>query len=275
MNQTFEAKRLLLLIQKHWAENKKRYGLAFIALIGMWVIWYLFILLIADSDSDYPLAPAVQEITYYFTLFLVGAFYANQFFSDFGSKSKTANFLLIPASTLEKLLCAIFFTVPFFFAAFTLAFYIADVLMVTMANLFHSAYSNGNNEQVANVFKGYDIPKDAVKYMLLISLTVQAWYLLGSAYFKKYSFVKTAIAQFAGMIFLVLLFSFFNDVVMPNGEYDDINGTFGYVIHEGEASGKIVQLPGWIGAILRALFMYGFPLLFWYVTYLRLKEKEV
>lgn len=275
MNQTFEAKRLLLLIQKHWAENKKRYGLAFIALIGMWIIWYLFILLIANNDSQYPLAPAIQEITFYFTLFLVGAFYASQFFSDFGSKSKTANFLLLPASALEKLLCAIFFTVPFFFAAFTLAFYIADVLMVTMANLFHPAYTNGNTEEVANVFKGYGMPKDAVKYMLLISLAVQAWYLLGSAYFKKYSFVKTAIAQFAGMIFLVLLFSFFNEWVMPNGEYDEINGKFGYIIYEGEQAGKIVQLPGLIDSILRALFMYGFPLLFWYITYLRLKEKEV
>lgn len=274
MNQTFELKRLMLLIQKHWAENKKRYGLSFIALIGMWVIWYIFLLLISD-EKDYPLAPAFQEITYFFTLFLVGSFYASQYFSDFGSKSKTANFLLIPASALEKLLCAIFFTVPFFFIAFTVGFYIADVLMVTMANLFHPAYAGNKTEEVANVFTGYGIPQQAIKYLFLIFLAAQAWYLLGSAYFKKYSFVKTAIVQFAGMIFLVLLFSFFAEVVMPNGEYDEVNGRFSYVIFEGESAGKVVQLPSWVDTILHVLFMYGFPFLFWYVTYLRLKEKEV
>lgn len=275
MNQTFELKRLLLLIQKHWAENKKRYALSFIALIGMWVIWYLFLLLVANNGSPYPLAPAFQQVTYFFTLFLVGSFYASQYFSDFGSKSKTANFLLVPASSLEKLLCAIFFTVPFFYIAFTLGYYIADVLMVTMANLFHPSYKNGNAEQVANVFKAYGMPPQALRYMFLISLAAQAWYLLGSAYFKKYNFVKTAIVQFAGIIFLLLLFSFFTEVVMPNGEYDEINGIFSYVIYEGNASGKVLQLPSWINTILHILFMYGFPFLFWYVTYLRLKEKEV
>jgi hypothetical protein len=274
MNQTFEIKRLLLLIQLHWAENKKRYGLAVVALMGLWTIWYTFVL-ITNEDSLYPLAPAIQQYTYFFTLFAVGAFYASQFFRDLGSKSRTANFLLVPASAFEKLICGILFAIPFFFIVFTATFYIVDALMVSVANLFHPAYRGENTEMVANVFKSYGIPDGAVYYLLLIFLVIQSWYLLGSVYFSKYSFVKTAIAQFSGMIILILLISFLNDSLMPPGDYAELNGRFGYRIIEGDVQDKVVQLPYWISQLLHVIVLYGAPPVFWLVTYLRLKEKEV
>jgi hypothetical protein len=38
---------------------------------------------------------------------------------------------------------------------------------------------------------------------------------------------------------------------------------------------RLVQLPGWVGEVLRILFLYAITPLLWLVTYYRLKEKEV
>ncbi len=79
MNQTFEWKRLALLLKKFWTENKKRYGLSMIALAGLLVIYFLFLLLVDKT----PLARGEQQMTYYFSLFIVGSFFCKPVFQRF------------------------------------------------------------------------------------------------------------------------------------------------------------------------------------------------
>ena len=52
MNQFFSLKRFNLLVLKHWADNRKRYGLSVLAFIGLLIAWFLFIMLTDEQPPD-------------------------------------------------------------------------------------------------------------------------------------------------------------------------------------------------------------------------------
>ncbi|HEY0058388.1 MAG TPA: hypothetical protein VGB56_04585, partial [Flavisolibacter sp.] len=222
MHPTFSFDRFTLLLKKHWAENKKRYILSFFAFIGLLVIWFLFIML---TDEQYPMAEGLQEVTFFFSLFAIGSFYASQIFRDLGSRSRGINYLMVPASAMEKLLCSLTFGIVLFFLVFTAAFYLADGLMVLIANTLHPSYNiagaDGTQAKASliNIFYYSEPgPKNNINpYILLTFLVIQSLFILGSVYFEKYSFIKTAISMFVVMLIFFLLVYVFNDFLMPPG----------------------------------------------------------
>jgi hypothetical protein len=271
MNQFFSFKRFSLLISKHWAENKKRYGLSVLAIIGLLITWFVFILM---TDPGELMEEDVQQVTFFMALFAVGAFYASQYFRHLGSREKGSNFLLVPASAFEKLLCALVYAVFFFFIAFVAAFYLVDVLMVAIANALSADEVISGKTEIANVFDVNLFPGQGEFNinLLVFFFSVQSIFLLGSIYFKKYSFVKTIIGGFIGcfIIFLVMYFLFTN--VLPSGDF--ISGLTSYRVHVDGINDHVVEVPTWITDILRVAF-YAIAPFGWIVTYFRLKEKQV
>jgi hypothetical protein len=272
MNQLFSAHRVGLLIVKHWAENKKRYLLSVLALAGLLIAWFLFVML---TDMHNPMAHGMQQVTYFFSLFLVGTFYASQQFRELGSRPRASNFLLVPASAFEKLLCALFYTFIIFFFVFTAVFYMADVLMVGIANATASAPEERTT--VTNIFSTGNVGGEWNRnlYFLVLFFALQAAFLLGSVYFEKYGYIKTSIALFVTFLLFFSLFYFFLEVLMPGkGSYSTSFMT-SYRVQAENGEQRLVQLPQWIGEVLRILFLYAITPLLWLVTYYRLEEKEV
>jgi hypothetical protein len=272
MNQFFSLQRFSLLVSKHWADNKKRYSLSVLAFIGLLIGWFLFFLLV---EKDAPMDKGMQFITFLFSLFVIGSFYASQYFRELSSRAKGINFLLVPASAFEKILCSILFNFVLFFVVFVSAFYIADFLMVTVSNSFLDSSSPENKQGLINVFQEAKLPFDGTNTINLLAVffSIQAFFLLGSVYFEKYSFIKTVISGF--LIFLALFFFiFFLFELMPNGGY-----TSGFLtsfhIQTGDNQHYLVSIPNWIGKSLFYLLMYGTAPFLWIVTYYRLKEKQV
>jgi hypothetical protein len=274
MNQFFSFKRFTLLVLKHWADNKKRYGLAVLAFIGLLITWFVFTML--TGFDAIPMGKGVQTITFFFALFVLGTFYASQYFNDLGSRAKGINFLLVPASTFEKLLCSLLYSVLLFFVVFTTTFYMVDVLMVGIAKTLPQSTEASGKPVVANVFEIIFLPftRDVTVNFLLFYFSIQSAYLLGSVYFEKYSFIKTIISSFA-LAFIVFCFMyFFNQHLLPDGGYP--SGFFtAYVVRADGIDDRLVQIPTWIGQVLRFLIMYGIAPFLWIVTYYRLKEKQV
>lgn len=273
----FSFRRWRLLVGRHWAENKKRYALSFLAFVALLVLWYVFAML---ADQDYALPEGLQRGTFFLSLFAIGTFYASQFFSDLSSKSKGTNLLLTPASTLEHLLCALFYVVVLFFGFFLLAFYVADAAMVALANALHASMkpetAAAQRSEVINVFVDHftNSSVNLSYYFLLGFFAVQAFFLLGSVYFTKYSFIKTGIAVFLVFITLFLLEAYVLHSGLPKTGHDqDFISLVTY--SENLQRQQVVRLSPWIGGVLTALFRYAFAPLFWMVTYYRLKEKEL
>lgn len=273
MNQFFSIGRFSLLVSKHWADNKKRYLLAFTGFVLLLISWFILTILV---DGRRPMQQEIQILTYFFSLFLTGTFYASQYFRDLGSRSKGINFLMVPASTLEKVLCSILFTVVIFFGVFTIAFYLVDALMVAVSNQFLIAHDPERQAGIINVFRAAVLPFDKVSMInvILIFFAVQSAFLLGSVYFAKYSFVKTVITGFVVFFLVFCLIYLLYEHLMPKGGYQEVF-LMSYRVFTGGNEDHLVRLPGWIGEAFHFILLYGIAPFFWVVSYYRLKEKQV
>lgn len=247
MNQFFSFERFRLQVLKHWADNQKRYMLALLASTGLLFAWFVLnFFWLQDDIKD------VQQGTYFFVLFAGGAIYTSQYFSHLASKTKASNLLLLPASTFEKLLCAIFYTVVLFYLVITASFYIADALAVTVTNALGDGREkvpliNTFSIDFLHFYSGHKLN------FLLFFLAIQALFLLGSVYFRKYNLIKTVISCF--IIWLLGM------------------GLL-YTIHELITPIDIDEPMRQNTVRLLIVLAYAFAPLLWLVTYFRLKSKQ-
>jgi hypothetical protein len=273
MNQFFSFRRFSLLVSKHWADNKKRYLLSVTGFVLLLIVWFIFTILV---DQHKPMGQEIQIITFFFSLFGAGTFYASQYFRDLGSRAKGINFLLVPASAFEKILCSILFTVVIFFSVFTAAFYMVDALMVMISNQLLTAHDPIRHEGVINVVRAAILPFDGMSTlnMLLIFLAIQSIFLLGSVYFAKYSFIKTVISGFVVFFVFFCLVYLLYERLMPRGGY--VGGLLtSYRVTVNGNDDHLVKIPDWIDRVIYFILMYAITPFLWVVSYYRLKEKQV
>jgi hypothetical protein len=265
MNQFFDMQRWLLLLRKHWGENRKTMLLAVIAIAGLQLVWYFLYLLM---NRGRPLDEFMQLLTFFFGLYLAGCLYASMLFSDLATKPKGINFMMIPASRFEKLLCTLVFGVVLFFIVYTLVFYIVDIPVVKLANSVP--------QKVINIFAGpSDKPfadRNQSFYFLLIFFALQSAFALGSVYAPKFSFIKTSLVILIICVFTALLIGKVLDPLMPEGYFYDSITTYKLIGVPGEIA---VRLPQWVHDTVIYLFQYSFVPIFWVTAYLRLKEKQI
>jgi hypothetical protein len=277
MNQVFNFKRWLLYTGKHWAENRKRYLLGLVAITALLILWFSFVLL----EGDYhPLGSKTQLATYHVGLYAVGLLFASFLFHDLSDNPRGIHFLMIPATATEKLLTAILFGLVLFMIFYTAVFYAVDTLMVEIANSLSSAKKEVDNygrpyvEKVVNIFTGAVPVQDDYDFglLFLIFLALQTAFMLGSIYFPKYSFIKTAISILVIFLFFVFLIGQVLDAMMPEGTFHVYSFTYSLAHRLG---GGKVALPEWVHDISVFCLRYGIPPVFILTTWFRLKEKEV
>jgi hypothetical protein len=287
MNNVFDFHRWGLLVRKHWSDNRNKYLLSLGAITALLLLWFGFVIM---ADNYHPMQNEMQVVAFYVGLFLTGSIYASFLFGDLANKPKAINYLSVPASHLEKLLCMALYCVVIFFVCYTAIFYLADFIMVKVANAV--AYSHWQEaeragadhrpfieQKVVNVFYQKDIARGAPFNMLLMILSiffaVQGAYALGSIYFPAYSFIKTTII----LLLVVLFFSFFMAKVLasmlPFGHFVDNLNTFRLREADYTATGQVILLPKWLMSLIWGVFKYILLPVFWITAYFRLKEKEV
>ncbi|HTL08194.1 MAG TPA: hypothetical protein VL307_08065 [Chitinophagaceae bacterium] len=293
MTQTFDARRWWLLVTKHWSENKKKYSLSLLAFSGLLLLWWIFIVM----DNHRAPAEDIQINAYYVVLFILGCLYASTLFADLGSKTKALNYLTVPASQAEKILCNLFYGVLVFFVCYTAIFYILDFVVVKAGNAMaynrwlqqHDPRSVFKKETVANVFSGPSGLRDKgfSLYLLLLYFVLQSAFIYGSIYFSKFSFIKTVIALVLVGVFVSVVLAKLISPILPPGNFRDGISSFqvytvkqasagqGTMIYSDPATDKMMSIPSWIGQVLIFLLKYAFAPLLWLATFYRLKEKEI
>lgn len=284
MNQVFDFSRWGLLVRKHWSDNRNKYTLSIVAIAALLVMWFGFLLLV---DGRNAMNQDGQIITFYVGLFLTGALFASMLFSDLANKPKAINFLSVPASQFEKVLCMALFCILIFFVSYTVIFYAADFIMVKVANAVNLAKWKEKHaealfvpETVANVFatlRSNDTgnPFNALTTVALLFFAVQGAYVLGSIYFPAYSFIKTTIALLLVFLFFVFLIAKVLAPILPAGSFSSALTIFNLPGPGNEWGRQMIQLPSWTDDVFFGYFKYVLTPVFWVVTYFRLKEKEV
>lgn len=284
MNQAFSFNRWLLLVTKHWSENRKKYLLGILAITGIILIWFLFNIIM---ERYRPMGLGNQAGTYFVGLFIVGCLFASTLFSDLASKPRGIKYLSLPASQLEKTLCALLYSVVIFFAVYTIMFYIVDIIMVKIANGVSYTYWQKNHsagdvfipERIINIVTLNDKQgaggKINIGFLFLLGyFALQSAYLLGSVYFARFSFIKTTISLLILCLFIIFFIGKILNAFMPDGSF--YNGITSYQLFgEGFGEEKIIRLPEWVGTSVLFLLKFGFAPIFWVATYFRVKEKEI
>lgn len=245
-NITFSFNRVGLLLQRFLVENKSNEMRTFLVSI---ICFFL-----------------LRDISFFFIyLFVVGVSLGTRFFNNFNKPTNTMQYLLIPATTLEKIVSAFILNTCYFFILTMLAYFVGnglaylvaisgilpDFLSINPDACFQLLHLTGS--RILNLFIGF--------------ATLQAVFTFGVIYFKgNNTFLKTIIALFVvGIIFSIIggiiLKLTFNQTFI-SGDMITINSFSDY-----PALNVLKNIVS-VSAYLIAPF-------FWVVSYFRLTEKEV
>ena len=269
MNQTFNIHRFALILRLDATEKGKN-----LLLIVALLVSSLLIMLLPITMSKEP--SGFREALHYMALFGVmlfgGTFYSSYAFTQYSSPSTGIAALMLPASKTEKFLSSLLvnlvFIIPFLF------FFI---------KLHHVTIDIANAKLRDGGYKYSYIPDEVFTYFNYCYFILHSVVFLGSIYFTKASYIKTA--AFALITVLVLVFVnltianlFVGNpeklVTFPMSSWKIWDSSNMYMIRDGHAKFFHIVHPAKVMYAFQA-FAALVTLSFWYITYLRLKEKEI
>jgi hypothetical protein len=268
METNFSLTRLGLLIKKQWTDHSKLYLLSMLAILGLMVV-ALFLWSIIPSGGMNDRNYEVTTVLFFVGLFVTGCIFSGMTFADLAQRTTGIYYLSVPATALEKLVCAILYSQVFYNLLYVVGFFALRGLALSILamhpeiNVHH--YSTNEND------------KEIFYYLGLAYASLQTLFLLGSIYFERFAFVKTIVS---GILVLLVTFLFGRYVVypiMPQGHFEGNHAQFVFEKGDGIVSKTkmVFGYPDWLLNTLVFLFRYIWVPAFWTVTYFRLKEKQL
>ena len=200
----FSPKRFGLYLKQYIANNIKIWVLASLVAIGIMVFFFLIM-----SDFNHEKQPIrlfsslKNESTaiYNIGLFATGLILTVTSFNLCSTKQSGLYYLMLPATTFEKVFAKWLIIVPGFLVAYQLIWFVVSMVI----NLIVHIVTGNNVGLIVPVWKFED-------FFGIISLfiTLQAFYLAGTALTGKTSFLKTSLVLIIIVVLIALGTSFFN-----------------------------------------------------------------
>jgi len=256
MNSIFNSKRFGMLFIKHTTEHYKAYLMSWAVLTGVMVLGGGFLVYMIEAPMDTGLQTALFGAIF----FLAGTMFTSTIFADYGDNKKAAALLTLPATTFEKFLVGWLFSYLIFAIVFTATFYAILAILLSVQHIPNM------HHEVINVFDG-QLVVVFVLFTFLHSIAI-----LGSIFFKKLHFIKTAfcffisvsVATLANTAFLEMLFGRRLRASVPFANVDFRDDT-GFNRVTGTYTTELL-----VTALLLLV-----AIIFWVTTYYKLKEKQV
>ncbi len=266
MTNSFSFSRLGKLINKVFYEISRLYFYSIIAMLALLSLSFTF--WISFTGPQY--SEQATYVIYLLGLFITGTIFASMTFNMLGNKDKGLYWLSIPATHFEKLICTLIFTVVLFFIAYCLCFITVKTIAVIFLKEYIKGVPGGSYKELGSVFNAFD---GAIKYFLYAYFAIQSLFFLGSIYFKRYAFIMTSIVA----ALLLFAFGFYITQIqknmLDNGAWDMVT-----LIKRDTGSEDNYYLYSVSPAISNTLlFLLKFvwaPVL-WFITWFKLKEKEI
>ena len=261
-NKYFSPKRFYRLLSTDVLLNYKRYLFLFVgAAIGIYLVLLLnMVNAYREFDSnDY-------RGMFMLLLLALGAFIGNAF-PEWNDKIKTGNYLLLPASTFEKLLSQFLIYIVFGTLSFFLLFWVDAHLAQWTALGMESVQEKGviiKDFQFSMLYLGMDDAPNARWGVTIGIATIGLFLFTARLFFKRFALVKSIIAGVAIFFLGMCCFVLFSHIFYP------------------ETTGFNVELPSYkvmenwynleifASALAYSLWAFLLPL-----AYCKLKEKQV
>jgi hypothetical protein len=268
MTANFSFSRLLQLIRKQWIENSRIYLLSTLALIG--ILGLVITFWIVSSNNDFN--EQTLYIIFIFGIYITGAVFASTSFGMLSEKEKGAYWLGFPASHLEKMLTVLFFNVVVFTVVYAICFFVLKTIAISYVHNLVAQKPQFYKFYLVN-WKSENGFASGFPYFIYAFFAVQAFYILGSVYFSRFSFLLTTVIG-AALIFLFMWFaiSLLKHNLPPFYTWDGFNVRY---MNWSNTKDKIYQLPSLAANTLPFLLKFIWAPVFWLITWFRLKEKEI
>ncbi|MBC7914816.1 MAG: hypothetical protein H7Y07_11920 [Pyrinomonadaceae bacterium] len=260
MNQTFNLNRFSKLFIKHTADNFKTYSMAFSVLIGFLILSMGFVAYMSGGKLEVNF----QIPFFMFILLQAGSIFTSIAFADLGNKKKAISSLTLPASHFEKYLIAWTYSYLIFQLLYVPAFY----LVVMLINQISTLNPNQPDPKLLDLFD-----KDQGVYIVfLIYAVLHSIALLGSIYFEKLQFIKTAFSFFVAIFIITLAnLQFLKAFISKEVHAGWLFGSVGIRTENDSYKLNILERNADHMVIMVVIIV----IILWTCTFYRLKEKEV
>lgn len=250
--------RIKSLMAKVWDEQKKHYLLVWLVYFGVMAVIFTWcsLMYVQDEISDGYYAVSSTQDEFWTGSSFIYPFYIMLLLLAVSSRGSDFMFgatdrqglqadLSLPASTGEKFLVRWFFIVPFTYLLFYMAFLAADLVRLLVCSAVFP------DLKIFHLLTGEALDGD----LLVLSLAGQSLFILGSTFWKKNGFVKTAACLIAyAILWVAVALALISQYENPETE---------------------VLYPLWI----RNLLNWGMPLLVWIVctalAYWRFRDMQL
>lgn len=258
MNNTFNLNRFTLLLKRQWLEFGKIFLITLLVATGVIVAFYGLTLFPIKQVVEVPYLLRFRDPLFLIFGFLFISVISSAYFAHLGQKSKAIIDLLIPASTFEKFLTGVFYTSILSVLSFILVFLLTDFIFISYIKSYFQSQANLTDiENIKSFFARVEF-YDLIPFYT-IPFLVTSIFMLGSIYFNRFHYIKTAIILmiFNGLVWYILMKA--SDIIF-SGKMSVDGG-----INTGRENSQ------WISFSLIAIF----SIIAWVIGYIRLKEKEV
>jgi hypothetical protein len=253
---TFSLDRYVLLLKKEIAENGRN---VFKAIFLTLFLVALFIIIEALNSSPKNVFYSHTLKSYYFIgLFVLGAGFAGFSFPALRKNEKTINYLSLPASALEKYLSYFTLTTIGFFIIYSLLFFILYSVFFVVIDIY-------SEEEI--LFFPYKLHGILPYFIAFINLN--AVFLLGATIFRKTPPFFTILFGGFVSISIFLVVALLMSITGTHNIYTSDEEVLTYSRTSGIRIDDILFYQ-----ILKYLSFFGFAIFFWFIGYLKLKEKE-
>lgn len=274
VNNTLSANRFGAYFKKHLVDNYRFYLLSLIVLTGILLFALLFVLFTGVNINSYSdLIPS-----YLIGLYVAGLLFTSNSFNELGNKPQGIDYLLLPASHLEKFLTTLLVTTVGFLIIYHAAFFLA-------VKAGESILFIRNGTHLTNDLAYSKVDTWIVNYYFWF--IAQAILLMGTLYFNKYSLIKTIFCFFlfiVGMYLINAVFAeiFFHKYMTDWKQQFPFVGVNILLPHNMEARTTeysmnfvMLGLPKKVWHPMIFTAKYFVPVILWTVAYFKLRDKEI
>jgi hypothetical protein len=252
--------------------------MALSVLVALYIIFHFL-----TTDRTHLIAFHYRQLIYSIGLSGSGTIFANFLWRDFSTKGQSINFLLLPATSFEKLLAAIFYTSIVFPAVYISVFFVLDYIYI---QAIQSIVIVKIDEWDLRLLSLKDSHSTVLRNTILF-LMIQPIALMSSLLFERFSYIKTTLLLLIIFFALVFLFNNIREGILTDtiGNRKLIESPFNFTrIDVQNANNNLpvtenivdtVRLPSSLSYIINLTLTLGSILFFTFITFLKLKEKEI
>ena len=251
-NKYFNINRFKNILRKELHSNLKHSVLIIGAMFSIFTIIVLLIFQFGEKPTEQNVLDKFHLFTFGIMLFVGGIFITSFSFLDLRSNTKAHFYLLTPTSAFEKFLANLLFSL------------VGYMIFMFVTYFAYSHIFNWIVEATYDLkFVDIDYTNKDLSIAINVFIFVHSLFFLGSAYFKKYPLILTPIATFIVVSFLIISSEILKKIIFPGVDVDThVNSV------------NLEELFNFYQLIGRIVLFYILPPIFWFMTYLKLKEKE-